>query len=68
MTSAVDATLPQVPGTNTSQDDALSRIVVRCMDCETRDTGAAVEAKRRSASEAIVLSRMDQYTRALGLI
>jgi threonine synthase len=42
VTSAVDATLPQFPGTNTSQDDALSRIVVRCMDCETRDTGAAV--------------------------
>lgn len=40
MTSAVDATLPETPSASTTNQIALSRIVVRCMDCEARYSGA----------------------------
>jgi threonine synthase len=42
VTSAVDATLPQTSKANPPNTDALSRIVVRCMACASRYTGAEV--------------------------
>ena len=42
MTSAVDATLPESVAANPTPQDALTRIVVRCMACEARFTGADV--------------------------
>ena len=42
VTSAVETTLPGSAGTGTTNDDELARIVVRCMACEARFTGADV--------------------------
>ena len=45
MTSAVEATLPDSVATDTTDADILARIVVRCMVCEARFTGADVLAQ-----------------------
>ena len=42
MTSAVDAALPESSSAISTHADFLSRIVVRCMECEARYTGADV--------------------------
>ena len=45
MTSAVEATLPDSAATGTSDAEKLAQIVIRCMACEARFTGADVPAK-----------------------
>ncbi len=42
MTSAVEATLPDSAATGTTDSEKLARIVIRCMACEARFTGADV--------------------------
>src|SRR5215207_6178185 len=45
VTSAVEATLPDSAATGTTDAEKLARIVIRCMACEARFTGAEALAK-----------------------
>jgi threonine synthase len=45
VTSAVEATLPDSAATGTTDAEKLARIVIRCMACEARFTGADVLAE-----------------------
>src|SRR5919112_5014583 len=45
VTSAVEAGLPDTPATGTTDAEKLARIVIRCMACEARFTGADVLTK-----------------------
>ena len=42
MTSAVETTLPDSANSGTTEAETLARIIVRCMACEARFTGADV--------------------------
>src|SRR5918996_5446719 len=42
VTSAVEATLPDSAATGTTDTQKLARIIIRCMACEARFTGADV--------------------------